>query len=325
MNSKVNKKFEIIRGVSEGIYTVKTAAILLGLTVQRIKQLRDGFQKEGDSVFIHGNSGKHPAIYRFNEEFKAKIVSLKKSQRYNKTNFTDFHKLLLLNESIKISYTALLKILKEAGISSIMGHHTERKSFKWRKRCRHFGELLQIGTDLYDWFECGSPCVLHIIIDDATGILTGLYFCPFECHDGYLSVLHQTFTKYGIPMSICSSMPGLFNQKEISKKNIDNNVQSKTFLGEFIENRLGIEIINIDANQGRRCHEVLCDILHDNMPSWLKSQGIINIEQANKQIFRYIDIFNSNYSISTKNNNSLFIPLNSDDFNLNYEYSHVNK
>jgi len=256
MDDKVNKKFEIIRGVSEGIYTVKNAASLLGLTVQRIKQFCNGYQKDGERV-------------------------------------------------------------------SIMGHHTKRKSFRWRKRCRHFGELLQIGATVYDWFECGTPCVLYIIIDDATGALTDLYFCQFECNDGYLSILNQTFTKYGIPMGICSSMPGLFNQKEINKKNTDSNIQSKTFLGEFIENKLGIEIINIDANQGRRCHEVLCDILHDNLSAWLKSQGIANIEQANKQIFRYIDIFNSDYSISAKSNDSLFIPLNSDNFNLIYDYSFV--
>jgi len=307
------EKLEIIRGVAIGIYTVKDAASVLNITTQRVRQIRDKFLKNGESVLIHGNSGKHPAIYRFNEEQKKKIISLKTSPLYLDTNFSNFQKLLFTNEGIEISYTTLINILKEAGISSKMKHNIKKSNFRWRKRRRHFGELLQIGASLHDWFEDNSPCVLHIIIDDATGRLTGLYFCLSECLDGYIAVLRQTFSKHGIPMGICSPIPGLLFEKEKdNSKNAEKYSKTNTSFGELVENKLGIELIDIDTNQGRKCHEVLCNILHKDFSTWLKFNNIVGIKQANKQISHFIDFFNSIYFVTAKSKVSKFEPLSSE-------------
>jgi len=318
MQRKRIEKLEIIRSVTEGIYTVRKAAFLLNLTTQRVRQIRDSFLRDGENTLIHGNSGKQPAIYRFNEELKAKIVSLKKTQLYSGTNFTNFQKLLFVNEGIKIGYTTLVNILKEAGVSSTIRHKTKKRGFRWRKRKERLGELLQIGATLHDWFEDGNSFVLHFIVDDATGSITGLHFRQSVCLDGYTAVLRQTLTDYGIPMEIYSSMPGLFFEKE---KNEDNHsekkTQAKTSFSKLLENKLGIELSDIDPVQGRKCHEVLCDILHDHLSSWLISQGITDIEEANKQIYRYINVFNSKFSVRAKSNESLFVPLGND---FNYSY-----
>lgn len=310
INNKQTDKQVIIRNVAEGIYTIKKAAFMLNLTTQRVRQLLDAFIIGGESTLIHGNSGKQPAIYRFNEELKTKIVSLKNSQIYNKTNFSNFKKLLNENEGIEIGYTTLVNILNEAGITSPMKHRMKRKGFRWRKRREHFGELLQISATLHDWFKDSTSSVLHIIIDDATGCITGFYFCKNECLDGYLAVLRQTLTDYGIPMGIYSTMLGLFYKEEKNKNSHSEKMtQTKTDFGKLVEDKLGIELSDIDPSQAMKCHETLCNKLHDHLSSWLLSQGITKIEQANKEMHRYINVFNSTFSVRAKSNESLFEPL----------------
>jgi len=220
---------------------------------------------------------------------------------------------LSVNEGIEISYTTLINILKEAGFTSKKRHKPGRRGFRWRKRREHFGELLQIGATLYDWFGDGTPCVLHIIIDDATGRITGLYLCQSECLDRYQAVLRQTLTDYGIPMEIYSAMPGLFFEKEKNGSNhTEKKTQAKTNFCKLAEQKLGIEISCLDPVQGRKCHEALCDILYDNFSAWLKSQGITGIEQANKQMYRYINVFNSKFSVREKSYESLFVQISAD-------------
>ena len=105
-------------------------------------------------------------------------------------------------EHIKISYTTLSRLLKNASITSKRKHRTEGRRLKRRQRREAFGELLQADATSYDWFKDGKNRALHAFIDDATGRVTGLYFCQNECLMGYLEVLRQTVTNYGIPREL---------------------------------------------------------------------------------------------------------------------------
>jgi hypothetical protein len=70
--------------------------------------------------------------------------------------------------------------------------------------------MLQGDASSHGWFETGKRCALHGFIDDATGKLTGLYFCQNECLMGYLEVLRQTLTNYGIPGELYVDKAGIF-------------------------------------------------------------------------------------------------------------------
>ena len=43
---------------------------------------------------------------------------------------------------------------------------------------------------------------IHGFIDDATGQVLGAYMCEHECLLGYLEVLRQMLTNYGIPQCL---------------------------------------------------------------------------------------------------------------------------
>jgi transposase len=209
-------KLAVIQGAAEGRYTVREASLRLGLSKRRVKQLKKAFREHGESVFVHGNCGRHPANYT-DEKLRERIVSLKKSAAYRETNFTHFHELLEEREDIKISYSTLSNVLKKAGITSKRKHRSEGRRFKRRMRRSAFGEMLQADASSYDWFGDGKRYALHGFIDDATGKITGLYFCQNECLMGYLEVLRQTLTKYGLPGELYADKAGIFfvnNKKE---------------------------------------------------------------------------------------------------------------
>jgi transposase len=91
-------------------------------------------REQGDGAVIHGNAGRHPANVT-DEAIREKIIALKKSGSHEKANFTHFRELLEEREQIKISYTSLSAILKEARITSPKTRRSggERRTMRERR------------------------------------------------------------------------------------------------------------------------------------------------------------------------------------------------
>ena len=194
MSKEALSKLALIRGAVDGRYSVKKAAERLKLSERRVKQLKKAFKEQGESAFVHGNSGRHPANYT-DEQLRNHSIALKKSSRYGDTNFTHFRELLAEREGIRISYTALRGILKRAGITSKRKHRAEGRRFRRRSRRSAFGEMLQADASSHQWFAGGKRCAPHGFIGDAAGRITGLYFCQNECLMGYLEAMRQTLAQ----------------------------------------------------------------------------------------------------------------------------------
>ena len=315
MSDKTLGKLKIIQKAVEGNCTVMEAARKLKLSARRIKQLKKAFREHGVSAVIHGNSGKHPVNYT-DERLRERIIALKKTSIYRETNFTHFMELLAEREDIKISYTTLSNILINAGITSKRKHRTEGKSFKRRERRAAFGELLQADATPYDWFGSGGRCALHAFIDDATGCITGLYFCQNECLMGYLEVLRQTLMNYGIPMELYADKAGIFivNNKNEEHWTVEEMLAGKpldkTQFGSIIEEHLRITMISANTPQAKGRIERLWNTLQDRLTIWLKLEGITSMEQANSELHRYITSFNNRFAVQPKSADSAFEPLN---------------
>ena len=314
MSKETAGKLAVIQGAVEGKYTVMETARKLNLSARRIKQLKKGFREQGINAIIHGNSGRHPGNYT-DEKLRERIVALKKSEIYSGTNFTHFQELLLEKECIKISYTTLRNILKGAGLVSKRKHKTEGKRYRRRNRRSAFGEMLQADAASFDWFENGSRCALHGFIDDATGKITALYFCLNECLMGYLEVLRQTLTKYGIPLEIYADKAGIFfvNNKKEGNWTIDEMLAGKpldkTQFGAIAEDKLGITMISAHTPQAKGRIERLWGTLQDRLPIWLKMSGIADMETANLKLNGFIAGYNKKFAVEPASPASSFVPL----------------
>jgi transposase len=322
MSDRELGRLRLIKECIDGKSTVRSVALKLRITERRVKQLKKAYRERGNGVFVHGNLGRHPANYK-NEDLRKKIVELKRSEIYSQTNFTHFMELLEEREGIKIGYTALSSILKESGIVSKKRHRTKGKRFKRRIRRAYFGELIQVDATSYAWFGIGKMFSLHGFIDDATGRIIGLYICENECLCGYLEVMRQMLTNYGVPAELYADMAGVFFINNKHKDNwtldemIEGKVLDKTQFGKITEDVLGIKMIAAGSPQAKGRIERLWGTVQDRLPIWFNLNGITDIDEANKALPRFIEYYNARFAVEPASENSAFVPV-SDDYNLDY-------
>jgi transposase len=302
MDEKTLGRLALIQGAVEGKYTAAQVAKRLGLSARRVKQLKRTFREDGVSAVIHGNSNRHPANYT-DDKLRGRILSLKKSNNYKDTNFTHFRELLAELEGIEISYTTLSRILKSGGITSKRSCRTEGRRYKRRKRKEAFGDMLQGDGSEFDWFGSGRRCSLHGFIDDATGKITGLYFCLNECLMGYLEILRQTLLKYGIPNEFYLDKASVFfvNNKKPENWTIEEQLAgrplNKTQFGVIANEQLGITMTRAHTPQATGRIEKMWGTLQDRLPTMLRLWGINTMEQANGNVEKIIEYFNSRFAV----------------------------
>ena len=293
----------LIRGLVDDNYTVSEVAMYLCLSERRVLQLKKAFIEQGEDALTHGNLGRHPPN-RMNDRVRDKIIALKKSPYYKRSNVNHFRELLAEYENIEISYSALSDILKSAGIELQRQHRKGIRLIRWRKSKEAIGEILEIAAVRRDWLGDGNSCVLHGSFDDATRRITGLYLCMEECMMGYLEVMRQTFSDHGFPMEIYSEKDGLFFG------NRENRTGSRTMLGHIVEDVFGIGITDPHTIQKKGCMERLCTFLQGHLMAWFKMHYITDIDMANRRIHHCITLYNNNFTVKPRKAESLFEPLN---------------
>jgi len=216
MSRKQLKRAHVLQKYNEGLMSRKETAEALQLSERQITRLGKGVREEGEVALIHKNTNRKPS-HALSEGEKTRIVTIRKEEQYAKCNHQHFQELLQREHRIKISYSALYCLLREAGIDSPKKRRSAVKHRR-RKRKAQAGELLQIDATPYDWFDSGSKQALHASIDDATGQLTGLYMTENECLHGYFSIIRQTVTGPGVPLSAYSDKHTIFRSPLTEKK-----------------------------------------------------------------------------------------------------------
>ena len=315
---KEQRDFErayLIQGACEGRFKVAECAERLGVSAQRVKQLKRAYREKGAKAFIHGNKGKIPKS-KIPEETRNKIIELKNSSKYKNTNFFHFWELVKEYEGINCGYTAIRTILQSAGITSNKKRRIKEKKSTHAPRPRRacFGELLQADASQFDWLETGKRIVLHGYQDDATGKITGLFLCKNECLLGYLEVTRRTIEKHGIPLSLYPDRVGIFfvNPKHRDILTIEEELlgleKAKTQMGKILD-ELGVEVFAASSPEAKGRIERLWGTLQGRLPTEFRLRDIKTIEEANQFLLEYVDIFNQRFAVEPRREDNCFVPL----------------
>lgn len=312
LKQKDLKRATLIEACIKGECTVKQVATALGLSERRVKQIKKEVKQNGVKSIQHGNRGRKPKN-TIPIEIKQKILELRSSYEYELSNFKHFQELLKERENIDISYSALYNILRNAGIKSPKKHHkTKLHHRRKRKECE--GMMLQADGTPFDWFGNGQKYSLHGFIDDATGKITGLYMCKNECLLGYLEVLRQTLTNYGIPISLYPDKYSVFfppkkvNDHITLEEQLNGREKGITQFGRIVE-ELGIEMFPASSPQAKGRIERLWETLQSRLVTEFRINNVKNIESANEFLIKYISIYNSKFAIKPISNKNLFLKL----------------
>ncbi|MCX7904887.1 MAG: ISNCY family transposase [Caloramator sp.] len=313
MSQKQINRYVVIQKSLEGLITVKEAAMVLGLSERQIIRLRKGVMQNGVSALIHKNKGRKPS-HAVSDELKEKIISLKLSDTYKDANFKHFMELLEKFHNIKLSYSAIYNILNSSGIKS----PKKRRRFKLhtrRKRKPQMGLLVQMDSSPFDWLGIGSNFSIHGAIDDATGMVLGLYMTKNECLQGYFEVARFMFQNFGIPVSIYSDRHAIFLSTKASKLSIEDQLEGKvcndTQFSRAMK-ELGITTITAHSPQAKGRIERLWNTLQSRLPVEFKIAGIKTIDEANEFLKKYVFEFNSLFSVEPLSDESAFRPLSKD-------------
>ena len=326
------KKYEVIKMLAEHPDGNKDrAALTLGCTRRHINRMLAGYRAQGKVFFIHGNKGRKPA-HTVPDDIKADIVNLYRT-KYYEANFEHFTELLERNEGIKLSASAVAKILEAEYILSPKATKAKKKRVKRelekkkkaaktkkeiaeiqtnlvavedahsrRPRCAYFGELEQMDATPYEWIP-GQVWHLHLAIDDATGRITGGWFDTQETLNGYYHVFHQILTQYGIPYKFFTDRRTVFTYKKKNSPSLDKDTYTQF---AYACKQMGVELESSSVPQAKGRVERLNQTLQSRLPVELRLAGITTMDSANEFLNSYIKEFNKKFALPLDGIKSVF-------------------
>lgn len=305
LTQKQLNKLDVINKAIAGFLTVPEAAEALGLSERQIQRLKKKVSEEGAAALVHKNS-LNPSPHAIQTEIIQKIVSLKQSEVFAPANFSHFKELLSEFHGIELSYSALYRIFRDAGIKS---PKTRRrfKPHRRRKRRAQAGLLLQVDATPFAWFKSSQKRFsLHGAIDDATGQITALYMCKNECLYGYFQMMQRTIENFGCPISLYADRHTIFQSPNKGKAVFDSSITvNDTQFGRALK-ELSIELIPARSAQAKGRVERLWQTLQSRLPVEFAMRDISTIDAANEFLASYIYSFNSQFAVEPESCESLF-------------------
>ena len=275
-------------------------------------------KRDIDSILIHGNTGRKPAITASDQEVEYIKEFKKQYPVISISQFMDiYHEDIIWNTEKKndvINYNLKVRsksffqqLYKKEGWKSPIKH----KCFKHNEDVHSLrdpmprrGMLIMTDGTPHDWFQNGNTASLHMTLDDATDKILSGYFMPTECQLGYCHAFKLMLEKNGIPQAIYSDRTTiLWNPKD----------GELTQVGRMLD-ELGIELIYANTAEAKGKIENKNKVVQNRLLNDIIRFKIKTYDELNKWFNDYyLDYLNKKFSYSPKEKESEFIPLGNTD------------
>ena len=302
------QKVKVMSLVEVGKITLKEAADKIGRSYRQAKRIWKRVQEKGVKGVLHGNKGKS-ANHHIPEGEQEKVLRLSR-QRYGDFNDTHFTEKLREREGMDLSRETVRKIRRAAGI----GPKRKRRPTKHRKRRERKAQegwmVLWDGSP-HQWFgQTLPPCCLMAAIDDATGTVLAARFFAFEGSEGYLWLLRQIVTRYGIPISIYQDRHGSLkrNDDHWSLEEELAGRQEPTQVGQALRG-LGIQPIFALSPQAKGRIERLFGTLQDRLVAEFGLAKVTTLEKGNDLLPALIRQFNRRFAVAPLQSEKAWRPV----------------
>jgi hypothetical protein len=243
------------------------------------------------------------------EGIRAKVLQLSRKV-YGEFNDQHFTEKLAEEEGIEVSREMVRMIRRAAGI----GPKRKRRGKKHRKRRERRAQegwmVLWDGSP-HPWFGPDHPpCCLMAAIDDATGAILAARLFPFEGTEGYLWLLRQIVTRYGIPISIYQDRHGSLKRND-DHWTLEEELagrQEPTQVGQALRT-LGIQPIFALSPQAKGRIERLFGTLQDRLGAELGLTKVTTLQQGNDFLPAFIKRFNHRFAIAARQAEKAWRPV----------------
>ena len=281
MSQQELQRYHLLRSVIEEKITLTAAATALGISLRQARRLKGQVAAHGTHGVRHGNRGRPPA-QTVDATTRQRVVQLSR-ETYPDANDSHFTELLAAHEGIVLARATVSRLRRAAGIAPKRKRRVTRQHHQRRERKAAMGAMVLWDGSTHRWFGAAQPaCCLLAAIDDATSTVVGAVFVPQECSAGYLTVLKQVVTHYGIPGSLYQDRHSALKRND-AHWSLEEQLagrQEPTQVGAALE-ALGITPIFALSPQAKGRVERLWGTLQDRLTVELRLAGITTLEAAN--------------------------------------------
>src|SRR5450759_5872576 len=293
MNWKERKRLTVMAGVTEQELTLVQAAELMGVCYRQSKRIWRRYQADGDAGLVHRLRGK-PSARRKPAALRAQALA-----RYAEERYADFGPTLmaeqLAQEKLVVDHETLRRWRLAAGQHTV--RRRKQKHPQWRERKPCFGAMVQLDGSHHDWFEGRrAPCVLMVMVDDATNRLRARFFEEETTRASY-DVFEGWVRKHGLPGSLYVDRDSIYRCEGVAS--IAEQLAGKrpqTQFGRAMA-ALGIELILANSPQAKGRVERMNGVLQDRLVKELRLAGISDLESANRFLDgKYLQVFHRRFA-----------------------------
>ena len=292
MSKRELDRAETLQRVCDRGLSVTDAAEAMNVTRRHAARLLGAYRLQGTAGLMSKRRGR-PSNRRHTDAFRGYVIEL--IGRY----YPDFGPTLAAEKlaerhDVTVSKETVRQWMIEAGLWESRTERRKRVQQPRQRRAR-FGELVQIDGSLHWWFEMRGPkCALIVFIDDATGRILHLRFCPSESTFDYLQAAQASIERYGKPLAYYSDRHSIFRTPKVATKTGGEHHGMSQF-GRSLD-ELNIDIICANSPQAKGRVERVNKTLQDRLVKELRLAGIASIEAANAFVPGFVNSFNARFA-----------------------------
>jgi len=296
MSQKERTRYHLLRMVMEQRVTLKEASVKMGLSYRQAKRVKKKFETEGAKGLVHGNRG-HLSPRGLDCALRERILELSRT-RYKEFNDTHFTEKLREVEDVKVSRETVRRLRRSEGIKPKRKRRPQ-KHHRRRPRKPQEGMMVLWDGSPHKWFGPDTePCCLLSAVDDATSRLLWALFIEYEGSHGYLWLLKEIVSRYGLPLSIYHDRHGSLwrNDDHWTLEEQLAGEQEPTQVGQALK-ELGITAIPALSPQAKGRVERLFGVLQDRLIAEMGLLGLKDIHQANHFLHQtFIEDYNRRFA-----------------------------
>ena len=292
MSRKERDRLTIMAGIKTGELTLVAAAPVLGLSYRQTRRVWRRYEAQGDAGLVHRSRGR-PSLRRKPSKLRARVLA-----RYRQ-RYPDFGPTLaaeyLAGDGFKIDHETLRRWLLAEGLRVVRRRRQQHRQWRERKAC--FGEMVQLDGSHHNWFEGRrEPCVLMVMVDDATNRLGARFFEEETTHASY-DTFEQWTRHHRLPQSLyvdrdsiyrCEGAPSVAEQVA--------GQEPQTQFGRAMK-QLGVGLILARSPQAKGRVERMNGVLQDRLVKALRLEKISHLASANRYLERiFLPAFNRQFT-----------------------------
>jgi hypothetical protein len=279
-------------GVREKELTLVQAAELMGVGYRQSKRIWRRYQDQGDAGLVHRLRGQ-PSARRKPPALRAQVLA-----QYEEERYADFGPTLMAEHLAKagvvVDHETLRRWLLASGKRTVRRRKQVHRQWRERKPC--FGAMVQLDGSHHDWFEGRrEPCVLMVMVDDATNRMRARFFEAETTRASY-DVVEGWVRKHGLLGSLYVDRDSIYRCE--GKASISEQMEGKkpqTQFGRAMK-QLGVELILANSPQAKGRVERMNGVLQDRLVKELRLAGINDLEGANQFLDgKYLQAFHRRF------------------------------